>query len=160
MREKKKNNALSLRPKAGFTLIEVMIAATIVIIVSLGTLSFQYHGVKHSRIAKAHVTATRIGQLILEDWKSTGADPLYDPINLNLDFTESSPVGTGDCMITLDNQTFYIQLQNDFIDDDTVAGVELRQLRVTTRYRTDYAQGTLNASDPTIILTTYVRRDS
>ena len=68
----------------GFTIVEVMVSVAIIIIVALGTLSFQYYCVKNSRSSEAQATATRLGQLLLEDWKSTGGDPDYDPNSLNL----------------------------------------------------------------------------
>ncbi len=135
-----------------------MLAMAIVIIVALGTLSFQYQGVQHSRAAEAQIAAARIGQLLLEDWKSTGGDPTYDPNTLGLGFT---PVTTGNYTITLDYQTFYIQLQlpPPVISTDTVAGVTLQQLSVTVSWRKDYAAGAVGSSDPTLTFTTYVRRD-
>ncbi|MGA2094406.1 MAG: prepilin-type N-terminal cleavage/methylation domain-containing protein [Sedimentisphaerales bacterium] len=147
---------------AGFTLIEVMVAVAVTIIVALGTLSYQYYGVKHDRMATAQLAATRIGQLVLEDWKSTGGDPDYDPTTLGLGFTATGPGETGNCFIILDDQTFYIQLVQSnppapFHDD--VAGITLSQIRVITKWRQDYARGPLVASDHTITLTTYVRRD-
>jgi prepilin-type N-terminal cleavage/methylation domain-containing protein len=150
---------------AGFTLIEVMIAVAITTIVALGTLSYQYYGVKHDRMATAQLAATRIGQLVLEDWKSTGGDPDYDPTTLGLGFTATGPGETGNCFIILDDQTFYIQLisgtpsPNPPSNPDPVAGVTLSQIRVITKWRQDYARGPLVASDHTITLTTYVRRD-
>ena len=42
---------------------------------------------------------------------------------------------------------------------DDVAGVQLRQIRVITRYRRDYTQGGLDSDDHEVVLTTYVRRD-
>jgi prepilin-type N-terminal cleavage/methylation domain-containing protein len=143
----------------GFTLVEVMVAVSITAVVALGTLCYQYHGVKHSRISQAQVTATRLGQLLLEDWKSTGGDPDYDPVSLGLGFASPVPSNPGHFLITLDNQTFYIQLVRSEIDRDDVASVILYQIQLIVRWRTDYAAGSLGGDDPTITLTTYVRRD-
>jgi prepilin-type N-terminal cleavage/methylation domain-containing protein len=151
--------------RTGFTLIEVMVAVAVTIIVALGTLAYQYYGVKFNRIAQAQLAATRIGQLVLEDWKSTGGDPDYDPTTLGLGFTTVEHGETGNCFITIDDQTFYIQLisgtpsPNPPSNPDPVAGVTLSQIRVITEWRQDYTRGPLVASDPTITLTTYVRRD-
>lgn len=49
-----------------------MVAMAVLAIATLGTLSYQYHSAKHSRIAKLEMTATRTAQLLLEDWKSSG----------------------------------------------------------------------------------------
>ncbi len=143
----------------GFTLTEVMVAVSITVIVALGTLCYQYHGVKHSRASQAQITATRVGQLLLEDWKSTGGNPDYDPATLGLGFVNPTAPETGTCRITLDNQTFYMFLEQSEIDQDTVAGVKLYQIRVTVKWRNDYGQGAITSGDPEILLTTYVRRD-
>jgi type II secretory pathway pseudopilin PulG len=150
------------RIKAGYTLVEIMTAVAVSIIVALGTLNYQYYGVRHDRMAQAQLAATRLGQLVLEDWKSTGGDPDYDPTTLGLGFTAIGPGETGNCFITLDGQTFYILLVQSNPPapyQDTVAGVTLSQIRVITRWRTDFTRGATVASDPTITLTTYVRRD-
>jgi prepilin-type N-terminal cleavage/methylation domain-containing protein len=140
----------------GFTLTEVMASVAIITIVAVGTMGYQYHNIKFSRASQAQITGTRIGQLLLEDWKSKGGDSTYDPTSLGLGFATTSP---GNYVITLDRQTFYIQPQFNQIDQDTVAGVTLCQVRVVVRWRVDYAPGAISADDPQITLTTYVRRD-
>lgn len=136
-----------------------MVAVSITSIIALGTLCYQYHGVKHSRASQAQITATRIGQLVLEDWKSTGGDPSYDPTSLGLGFVTLTFPETGNFRLTLDNQSFYISLTRTEVDYDTVAGVWLYQIRVTIKWRNDYCPGPTTADDPEIFLTTYVRRD-
>ena len=148
----------------GFTLVEVMVSVTIIVIVALGTLSFQYHSVKHNRSSEAQVTATRIGQLLLEDWKSTFGDAGYDATSLGLGFVAPTFPETGDYKITLDNQTFYLQTDQQLVNipnnPDPVAGITLQQLSVTVRWRKDYGNGAVSGSDPTLTFTTFVRRDS
>ena len=149
----------------GFTIVEVMVAMAIVIIVALGTLSFQYNNVRQSRAAEAQIAAARIGQLLLEDWKSSGGDSDYDPNSLNLGF---KLVTTNNYVTTppLDNQTFYIQLAQQLApvtsgsNPDTVAGVTLQQLSITISWRKDFGTGTVSSSDPTLTFTTFVRRDT
>jgi len=143
----------------GFTLPEVMVSVAITIVLALGTLCYQYQGVKHSRAAEAQVTATRVAQLLLEDWKSTGGDPDYDPEALGLGFTTPQSGGFGSCMITLDDQSFYMQFEQSDIAHDAVASVLLREISVTVRWRKDFTRGAVGSSDPSICLTTYVRRD-
>jgi hypothetical protein len=143
-----------------------MVSAAIIIIVALGTLSFQYQNVKHSRISEAQVTATRLGQMLLEDWKSTGGDPTYDATSLGLGFANTTPPVALNYIITLDNQTFHFQMTQQLApvssgsNPDQVAGVTLQQLSVTVSWRKDYGSGAVSGSDPTLTLTTYVRRDS
>jgi len=146
----------------GFTIVEVMVAVAIVIIVALGTLSFQYNNVRQSRTSEAQTAAARFGQLLLEDWKSQGGDSDYDPNAMGLGFTL---VTTNNYRITLDNQTFYIQLAQQLApvtsgsNPDTVAGVTLQQLSVTVSWRKDFGAGTVSSSDPTLTFTTFVRCD-
>jgi hypothetical protein len=141
-----------------------MVSVAIIVIVALGTLCYQYYSVKHSRISQAQVTATRIGQLLLEDWKSTGGALDYDPTSLGLGFTTPSPGELGDYLITLDRQTFFMQLVQQLApianNPDPVAGVTINQISVTVTWRKDYARGAVSGDDPTITLTTYVRRDT
>jgi len=144
---------------AGFTIVEVMAAVAITIVVALGTLCYQYYSVKHSRAAQAQTTGTRIGQLILEDWKSTGGDPDYDSEELGLGFIPTDSGEFGSSLISLDNQTFFANLQRSEIAHDDVAGVTLLELAVTIRWRLDYIRGPISVDDPTVVLTTYARRD-
>jgi len=148
----------------GLSIVEVMIAMAIVIIVALGTLSFQYHGVKHSRSSEAQIAAARLGQLILEDWKSTGGASDYNPIDLGLGFVVPTSPETGTYKIVLDYQTFYLQLSQELVgianNPDPVAGITLQQLSVTVSWRKDFGSGAISANDPTLTFTTFVRRDS
>ena len=143
----------------GFTLPEVMVAVLITIVLALGTLGYQYQGVKHSRYSQAQITATRIGQILLEDWKSTGGDSNYDPEELGLGFTTPDSGEFGSCVITIDNQSFFMLLEHSDVDQDTVAGVTLRRITVTSKWRRDFTRAAVSSTDPSISLTTYVRRD-
>ncbi|MGB7582647.1 MAG: type II secretion system protein [Sedimentisphaerales bacterium] len=147
----------------GFTIVEVMLSMAIVIIVAVGTMYFQYNGASPARQAEAQTAATRLGQLLLEDWKSTGGNSAYDPNTLGLGFTL---VTQGNYTITIDYQTFYIQLAQQLApvssgsNPDTVAGVTLQQLSITVSWRKDYSPGTVSSSDPTLTFTTFVRLDA
>jgi prepilin-type N-terminal cleavage/methylation domain-containing protein len=148
----------------GFTLVEVMVSVAIIVIVAMGTLSYQYQTVKHSRSAEAQVTAAYLGQLLLEDWKSTFGDAGYDATSLGLGFVIPTAPETGNYKITLDNQTFYLQKAQQLVNipnnPDLVAGITLQELSVTVRWRKDGGTGAVGGSDPTLTFTTFVRRDS
>jgi len=60
------------------TLIEVMVSITLVTVVILGALMVRYHAVKQAARGDAYETAARIGQLLLEGWRSTDMD-VYEP---------------------------------------------------------------------------------
>jgi prepilin-type N-terminal cleavage/methylation domain-containing protein len=151
----------------GFSFVEVMVAVTIIAIVALGTLNFQYQSVKQSRSAEAQTAAAHLGQLLLEDWKSTFGDPGYDATSLGLGFVAPVAPETGDYKITLNNQTFYLQKAEQLApvssggsNPDPVAGITLEQLSVTVTWRKDGGTGAVSGTDPTLTFTTFVRRDS
>ena len=143
----------------GFNIVEVMLAISLTSILAIGTLSYQYFDVKHGRQTDAQLMATRIGQLLLEDWKSTGGDADYDPESLNLGFSPPDVHEYGSYRITLGTTTFYISLNNEDIQTDATAGVTLRSIAVTVKWRSDLGKGVIRNYDPALTFTTYVRRD-
>ena len=70
----------------GFTIVEVMLSMAIVIIVAVGTMYFSTTVQALPAQAEAQIAAARLGQLLLEDWKSTGGNSAYDPNTLGLGF--------------------------------------------------------------------------
>lgn len=56
----------------GLTLIEVMIAVLVAVVIVIGALSYMYACALNARAADVRITATRVGQLLLETWKVTG----------------------------------------------------------------------------------------
>ena len=140
----------------GLTLIETVIAIAVIAIAALGSLQYLYFGALQTRVARLELIATRTAQLLLEDWKSTGGDDGYNPVSLGMGFT---PISAGNYRITIGGATFYINLPpaND-IDNDEFAGVTLRRLTATLRWRNDGTQGIISDDDPSLVFTTYVRR--
>ena len=61
-----------MKKRRGMTLVEVLIAATILFVIAMGALSYVYHSAKQKRMAWADMTATRTAQMVIEDWRSTG----------------------------------------------------------------------------------------
>jgi prepilin-type N-terminal cleavage/methylation domain-containing protein len=145
--------------KSGFTLIEVIIASVSLSIIALGALSCQYFAAVHNHIALAKVTATRTGQLLIEDWKNNGGSAMYDPTSLNLSFLKSDKNGWG-YYIVVDNLPMYINLISNDVVVDVAAGVTIRELDVKVAWRRDYTEETPEADDPSVILTTYARIDA
>ena len=159
------------RPKfaAAVTLIEVMVAMTILTIAALGALSYQYHAAGHVRIARAQSAATHVAQLLLEDWKSTGGSEEYDPSILTLGFSSplpipakwanvrvTNPLNDAVYAVTTDDLPMLVMLNWEDVAFDTTAGIKLRQLDVTVKF------GVVNQLDniPSVTLTTYVRGDA
>ena len=141
----------------GVTLLEVMVAMAVLAIAALGALSYQYHAAVHTRIASAQITATRTAQLLLEDWKSTGGSTNYDPTALELGFELQND---SNYFINVDNLPMYINLAYQDVEHDDLAGITLREISVTTRWRKGHKQGHIAPDDPSLVLTTYVRLDA
>ncbi len=173
----------------GFTLIEAMIAIVVLAVGAAGFLSFQYHGARHTQIAQAQLSATRIARLVLEDWKSTGASAQYNPADLDLGFSRalgvpsgfSSPSGLGSTLrdsvfaIAIDELPMLVMLQSKDVAQDSVSDLTLRQLSVTVGFgspskvdiekysslsRLSSMMSDYLANIPSITLSTYARIDS
>ncbi len=158
------------------TLLEVMVATVVLAIAAVGALGYQYHAARQARVARAQIIATRTGQLLLEDWKSTGGSDDYDPTTLGLGFssisipqffTEGQGKGSGAPLhseayaITIDGVPMQIVLRWEDIDTDEIAEMTLRQLAVVAKFDEALGQsGSLAVYDPAILLTSYVRLDA
>jgi prepilin-type N-terminal cleavage/methylation domain-containing protein len=155
----KKLNSEHYMNRRGMTLIEVMLAVAIVIIAALGAMCYEYLSVNHVRFARAQLAATRVGQILIEDWKSTGAADNYNPEYLQMGFDTTSPLPNGSCETTIDGLPLYISFSSDDVARDDVAGITLRQINVIVHWNQNFGQGAATADDPGVSLTTYVRRD-
>ena len=122
----------------GLTLIEVMIAMLASVVIIIGVMLYLYSCALNARMADVRITATRLGQLLLDGWKTTG--PVnegiwdvgaFDPTDADFDLILADDIGTA---------------------SDGIAGVgtELRNTRyevmidgahyfITLSYRQDYA---------------------
>ena len=149
-------------PKA-FTLIEVMIVVAILSVMALGSLNSQYYAVKQTQIARAQMVATRITQMLLEDWKSVGGSSSYDPTSLRIGFTGTfSAITPGGASVTYNITQDSIPLTVVLSCANVVEGattLPLLQLTVTVKWRKDFGTGAIGGSDPSLQYTTYVRTD-
>lgn len=145
----------------GVTLIEGLLAMAIVSILCLGGFSYQYFGAKHFKIAHAELTATRAGQLIIEDWKANGAIDFvnYDAEKLGVGFIKPDPANNSYYTISIDGIKLHLTLSFNDVQVDNKAGVTLRQIDVKVQWRSDYGSGGISAGDPSITLSTYARLD-
>ena len=143
----------SVSSRAGMTIVEVMLAVAVIIIAALGSLCYEYLTVDHVHIARAELAASRVAQLIIEDWKSTGGDKDYDPEDLNMGFTTT---GTDTYKTTIDGLPLYISKS---WNDVTPGDVNLIHLNVDVRWRHDFSAGTIADDDPKVSFDTYVRKD-
>ena len=143
--------------KAGVTLVEVTVAIAILAVASIGAINYQYHATRQGLVARAEFTATRVAQLLLEDWKSRGGDETYNPADLGLGFTAMQAADW--YRIKVDNLPMSVYLQWKDVEHDASAGVTLREIRVEFRWRVDRTDGAIRDIDPKYVMTTLVRRD-
>jgi type II secretory pathway pseudopilin PulG len=118
----------------GLTLIEVMVSMLVIMIIVIGAVSYMYASMWNARRAEVRITATRIGQLLLETWKLSGSydgtgnwswnvtdfNPTDPDFNLSLpyNFSTSSvafdeePVGVelGDYEAEVDDKIYFVTL--------------------------------------------------
>ncbi len=127
---------------AAVTLVEVMVAMVILAITALGGLNSQYYAAVQARIAHAQTNTTRIAQLLLEDWKSTGGSEDYDAASLGLGFSAEMPVAAkgvplpdGVYSITVDEVPMVVVLHSVDVAYDGEAEATLRQLTATVGWR-------------------------
>jgi len=146
--------------KDGFTLLEVIIAMAIIAIVSLGTIDYQFHAIRQAKIANTKIAATRLGTLILENWKSFGGNDTYDPTTSGFDIVKlTSFENETKYSVTVDDIPFYLTLSSNDIDSNSTTGVILRELSISIQWNSTYQEGLPQDSDPKTTLYTYVRQD-
>jgi type II secretory pathway pseudopilin PulG len=143
------------------TLVEALIAAAIVTVLALGALTYQYLGATHFRVAHAELTATRAGQLLIEDWKGSGAPDIvnYDASTLGMGFEKPDPSDNSYYTIAVDGIKMYVTLSYSDVDVDEIANIPLRQISAKLQWRKDFGSRPVEADDPSINLTTYPRKD-
>ena len=142
---------------SGLTLVEVIVAIAVLAVASIGAINYQYHATRQGLLARSELTATRVAQLVLEDWKSRGGDETYNPEELGLGFTAMQ--ATDWYRIEVDNLPLAVNLQWKDVAQDAEADSTLRELRVELRWRTDRSDGSVGDMDPQYVMTTLVRRD-
>ena len=69
------------KSKSALTIIEVMIAITVLIIAILGTSAFRYHTSLSARRADLYTTSARAALLLCEGWTGAGGDISFDPVS-------------------------------------------------------------------------------
>jgi Tfp pilus assembly protein PilV len=80
--------------RRGFSLLDVVIASTVLLIVISGTSAYRYHSALDQRKAAMQITAARASQLLCESWRGVQGAATYNPTAYTwADMTIS--VGTG-----------------------------------------------------------------
>jgi prepilin-type N-terminal cleavage/methylation domain-containing protein len=64
----------------GVSLIEIMVAVTILSVAVIGASGYRYYAVLDANEADEHIAAARIALLFCESWRGTGGSTTFDPI--------------------------------------------------------------------------------
>jgi len=145
----------------GMTLIEALIGMMVISIAAVGTMRYQFYSTRQMQQSRAEITATRIAQLLLADWKAHGATFNYDPELLNMQITHIS--GSDGFNAAGDFYKTYRTVSNNLplrIELTRPVGYP-RPIRIKAKvsWRTDYTEGEFKEGDPSVELTTYARGD-
>jgi hypothetical protein len=148
-----------------FTIIEAMLAITILLIAILGTSAFRYHTALSARRADLHATSGRIAMLLCEGWTGVGGATNFDPLaafdsDVNIissagPDTPSSFTHLGSYKIMLEGNDYYATMSWKNLDSYTPT--ELRALNVVVIWD-QFGRGTgqLAKANKLYRLTTYV----
>jgi prepilin-type N-terminal cleavage/methylation domain-containing protein len=147
----------------GLTLIEVMISLIIILIIVIGVVSYMYASMWNARRAEVRITATRVGQLLLETWKITGQvnqgiwdvtafNPITDfgpelPNNFQAAAVDLGGIGVelGDYQIQIDGVYYFVTLLYN--------NSQPRMLNARVAWNIDLASATLGSDYKYIDLT-------
>ncbi len=154
---------LPKRKSAGLTLVEILIAITLIIVVIIGSMSFRYHAVLDAREADARITSARLGSMLLNAWVARMGDAGFDPVaefNPGIPIAISAsgvdaPTGFTELNkyhILCDNINYYATLSHKATETGQ-AGV----VTITISWLNDYREWDESAVKQSIDMTTYVR---
>jgi type II secretory pathway pseudopilin PulG len=147
----------SRRNLTGFTLLELVIAILILMVLSVGTIGYQYFAARMAMRANAEITVTRTARLVLDNWKKTGGDENFNLSSIDPEFDIIS--GSDKYQITINELPMTVAISCQDIEYDNVAVVTLRQIQATIQWRSDHRPGEIRQNDPSYVMATYVRRD-
>jgi prepilin-type N-terminal cleavage/methylation domain-containing protein len=72
-------NMSQSKHRKGLTIVEVMVAITVLAVAALGASAYRYYSTLDVRRADMRTTAARLGLLLCESWRGAGGDTSYDP---------------------------------------------------------------------------------
>jgi hypothetical protein len=155
-------NAEKLKRFRGVSLIEAMLAITVLVIAVLGASGYRYYSSLDGRRADMRATASRIGMLLCESWSGVKGDEDFDPTvysETELVMTEISvpdslvPEGfdsLGAYEIQTGNVNYYAVLSYDDVSD----GLRAMNIVVTWAQR-QQSESSVADADKQFSLTTY-----
>ncbi|MDD5457883.1 MAG: hypothetical protein PHF37_00600 [Phycisphaerae bacterium] len=120
--------------RCGFTLVDALLAAVVIMIAVIGTMCFRYYAMTNAVKAAMRLTAARTASALMENWRgvdgASGFDPtnhLADQLDISSDDGPDEPDGytkLGSYKIEINNADYYTTLS--WIAEDT----GLRRLNV------------------------------
>ena len=153
----------------GFTLIEAIVAMVVLGVGVAGTMVYQCEAARQTRLAQVQITATRVAQLFLEDWKANGACYDYDPqdrqmqtdLQMSITLLTDGFDGAGneyrEYRLVCDGAPLRMRLARSTGLSSVIPGYI--EIAATIRWRTDYADSFIRETDPSVVLATYARGD-
>ena len=148
----------------GVTLVETVAAVAVIVMAVTGGMGFRYYSALHARRADVKITASRLGLLLLENWKGTGGAPNYDPV---AQFSPGLTISTNNLSTgTIAGAADFSTLGNYHIEANgthyyvTLAykeatGTEPRTLSMRIAWLRNYQAGNVSNTDQSVMLTTY-----
>ncbi len=151
-----------IRSRRAFTLVDIMIATTILLIALIGTSSFRYYTTLDARKATARITAARIGRMLCENWRGIKGIETYDPtahFGSTLTITQSTAgpdkpedfTLLGNYTVTLNGANYYMTLSWK----DVSTGLRALNIIVAWAQRPQGPGSSLSDADKSFKLTTY-----
>jgi prepilin-type N-terminal cleavage/methylation domain-containing protein len=149
------------KSKKAFTIIEVVIAITVLLIAILGTSAYRYYAALSARRADLHISAARTALLLCEGWSGVGGSKSFDPVGaFGADLNITISVGPtepdtfeklGSYKILLEGNDYYVTLSSKDL------AAELRVLNVIVSWdQAGRGTDSFENADKSYLLTTYV----
>lgn len=154
---------------SGLTLVEIIVAAVVIIVAILGAIAYRYHCVLDARKADVQITAARVGLMLLDGWKGMGGrlstDPgnIYDPTDFSFGGSEmkvavetgpEAPAGYntfGSYIVVVDGAYYYTTLS--FMDEPAK---DLRILHISVSWPEEYPTGSFSEDSKKVYMSTKV----
>ncbi|UCC22368.1 MAG: prepilin-type N-terminal cleavage/methylation domain-containing protein [Planctomycetota bacterium] len=69
-----------IKRSSGFSIVEVMVSAVILLVALLGASEYRYHTTLDAKKAARRAEAARVGLVLCESWRGVDGDETYDPM--------------------------------------------------------------------------------
>lgn len=159
----------SPKTRSGLTLIEIMVAITVIVVGILGAMMFRYYAARDARLADIQTGAGRVALLVLEGWKGAAGAVDYDP---STDIALENELGPSDIDIEPSGEGYQVHLTagtgayyyieplehlDSIAPNETDANKVIRELMVTVTWNPRAREGV--PSDPGLSNRTVTLKD-